>query len=294
MNSKPLARWLPIDKPTGYTSHDVVACARKQLGFKKIGHTGTLDPAVTGVLVLALGKATRLIQYLQGDKSYRAQIQLGLNTDSYDLSGKVLQERPVPELNLDHLNTALERFRGPIKQQPPMVSAVSYQGKRLYELARQGIEIPERPWRDVDFYRLQILNWAPPFLELDIDCSSGSYIRSLAYDLGELLGCGGTLAQLRRTAANGVPATQLTGLEDMVALSENPEPGLPADALLQHLPDLQLDKTQAWRVCNGQRLNAQDFEVQCSEPEMYRLYRDSNFIGLGEFDENLLKPRLIF
>lgn len=293
MSSK-LARWLPIDKPVGYTSHDVVAKARRQLGLKKIGHTGTLDPDVTGVLVLALGKATRFIQYLKGDKRYRARIQLGLSTDSYDLSGQILQEHTVPELSIQALDAALEPFRGEIQQQPPMVSAVSYKGQRLYKLARAGVEIPERPARSVHFYQIQVLSWNSPFLELDIHCSSGTYIRSLAHDLGESLGCGGTLAWLRRSAANGVSEEQLVQLDTLQPLSEVPSPGLELSSLLTHIPTLSLEPELCQRLCQGQRIPLDALPLQPeSNTEMLRLYNGAHFLGLVSLDGELLRPKLI-
>lgn len=239
------ARWLPLHKPSAHTSHDVVALARKKLQFRKIGHTGTLDPDVTGVVVLALGKATRLIQYLPGTKTYHAWIRLGVTTDSYDASGTVLQQLPVPDLTREDLLQALHAFSGTIQQQAPMVSAVSVNGQRLYKLARQGVDLPERPWRTVEVTQLVLGEWTAPRLELQVTCSSGTYIRSLAHDLGQALGCGAILERMERTMANGVTLARCTTLDALRPLTTEPLPGLRADALLQHLPVVQLSEAQA-------------------------------------------------
>ena len=290
MSSSAPARWLPLDKAADFTSHDLVALARKRLGLRRIGHTGTLDPDATGVLVLAMGKATRLIQYLPGGKSYRAVIRLGLETDSYDASGQVLAEAPVPELTLAELEALLEDFSGPQQQIPPMVSAISIQGQRLYQLARQGIEV-ERPPRAVHFYRLDVLKWESPYLEIDIDCSAGTYIRSLAHDLGARLGCGGSLAQLRRTRAHGFGLGQTLRLEALQALSEAPEPGLAADWPLQALPALTLpDQAAVLRLRQGQPVADTDLP----EDELLRIYSpEGEFAALGQSRAGAVWPKLL-
>lgn len=292
-----LARWLPVHKPEAHTSHDVVAIARRRLWFKKIGHTGTLDPDATGVLVLALGKATRLIQYLQGGKTYRARILLGRTTDSYDLSGQTLSEAPVPELSRSELDALLSAFRGVQEQLPPMVSAVSYQGQRLYKLARQGIEVADRPRRQIEIYRLELLDFAAPELWLEVACSAGTYIRTLAHDLGQKLGCGAVLSELERSAAHQVFGLQdCLKLEDLQPLTERPAPGFAADWPLQHLPALTLeDPEQVWRFCQGQK---QALELPFAAGQILRLYRPSDtengeFLALAEYTGTVLKSRLL-
>ncbi|MBF2053034.1 MAG: tRNA pseudouridine(55) synthase TruB [Candidatus Sericytochromatia bacterium] len=284
-----LARWLPIDKPAGYTSHDVVAVARKRLGLRKIGHTGTLDPDATGVLVLALGKATRLIQYLPGGKAYRAHIRLGLTTDTWDLSGQVLNTSPVPALTADQIREALVVFEGPQQQLPPMVSAVSYQGQRLYKLARQGIDVPERPLRQVEIEHIQLQTWQTPDLVLDVSCSAGTYIRSLAHDLGQRLGCGAALASLVRTRANGVPLEICLSLDSLEPLSAVPEPGLLAEALLAHIPVLSLTAEVAQQLVYGQSPL-----WEAADSELLRLHTPAGqFLGLGQIVQGQLRSRLI-
>jgi len=276
----PAGFWLPIEKPVAFTSHDVVAKARRLLGIRKIGHSGTLDPDVTGVLLLAVGKATRLIQYLPGEKVYRGVIRLGSSTDSQDASGQVLEEHPVPALAESELRTVLAGFLGKQSQLPPMVSAVSFQGKRLYQLARQGIEVPERPAREITIHQLDLLNWTSPDLEVEVRCSAGTYIRTLAHDLGQKLGCGAHLLHLCRTQANGVALKQTIPL-----LAVTPEPAslplLPMDAPLSHLSDLLLTAAEGRRFQMGQ-LFVPAVPGPVSEP--LRIYAEGLFLGMGQIE----------
>src|SRR5215212_1679502 len=209
--------FLNIDKPAGMTSHDVVAQIRRAARQKRVGHAGTLDPAATGVLVVALGNATRLIEYVQDStsKRYLAIVQLGTTTTTDDAEGTVLTTAAVPPLNRAAIEQALEPFRGEIMQVPPMYSALHHQGRRLHELAREGIVV-ERTARPVTIEQLELLDWSTPLLTVNIMCSKGTYIRSLAHDLGESLGCGAYLQALRRTAVgtflieDAVPLHRLT------------------------------------------------------------------------------------
>ncbi len=210
--------FLNIDKPAGMTSHDVVAHIRRAAQQKRVGHAGTLDPAATGVLVVALGNATRLIEYVQDStsKRYLATVYLGATTTTDDAEGEVLATAAVPPLGRAAIEQTLEPFRGEILQVPPMYSALHHQGRRLHELARAGIVV-ERAARPVTIERLELLDWSSPLLTLDIMCSKGTYIRSLARDLGESLGCGAHLQALRRTAVgaflieDAVPLDTVTG-----------------------------------------------------------------------------------
>src|SRR6185436_17123998 len=193
--------FLNIDKPPGMTSHDVVARVRRLARQKRVGHAGTLDPAATGVLVVALGLATRLVEYIQEatTKRYRAVIRLGATTTTDDAEGEVLATAPVPALDPLAIETLLDQFRGQIAQVPPMYAALHHEGRRLHELARAGIVV-ERAARAVTIEQLDVLDWSPPVLVVDVMCSKGTYIRSLARDLGQVLGCGGHLKALKRTA----------------------------------------------------------------------------------------------
>ena len=219
-----LCGFLVLDKPAGLTSHGCVAQVRRAYGLKRVGHGGTLDPAVTGVLPIALGGATRLLPYLTGDKRYRGVIRLGLRTSSDDLSGDLLEERPVPPLGLGELEAALAPFRGSIQQRPPNVSAVHVEGERAYQRARRG-EALNLASKTVTISELSLLGWdgERAELELEVACSAGTYIRSLARDLGEALGLGGCLASLRRTEALGFGLDQSVPLD---RLQEAPPPHL--------------------------------------------------------------------
>lgn len=190
---------LLVDKPKGFTSHDIVSIARGALGTRKIGHCGTLDPNATGLLVLVVGIATRFSSHLTGsEKCYEGVIRLGATTSTYDAEGEVLEERAIPELSLEDIRRVAEEFTGEIQQIPPMVSAIKKDGVPLYKLARKGVEI-ERESRTVTIPRLDIEKYEKPDVTFTVDCSKGTYIRSLAFDLGERLGCGAHLLDLRRT-----------------------------------------------------------------------------------------------
>src|SRR5512137_2192048 len=179
-----------IDKPAGITSHDVVSRVRRILGTRKVGHTGTLDPFATGVLPVAVNDGTKAIPFLdEGTKSYEAVMQLGVNTDTLDLTGTVLREAEWRGVTRASLDTVLDRFRGPITQIPPMYSAIKRDGQPLYKLARQGQTIERTP-REIDIHALDLLSFAPPFVGFRVTCSRGTYVRTLADDIGSRLGCG--------------------------------------------------------------------------------------------------------
>lgn len=205
MSDRAAAGFLNLDKPLHLTSHDIVAQVRRHYrsltGSKKVGHAGTLDPLADGVLVICLGAATRLSEYImRGRKVYQAQIHLGVSTTSYDAAGEILERHCADRIDRADIERALPRFIGDIEQAPPMYSAVKVRGKKLYELARQGQTIEREP-RPITIHSIQILNWRNPLLELEIACGAGTYIRSLAHDLGAELGVGGYLSGLTRTAS---------------------------------------------------------------------------------------------
>jgi tRNA pseudouridine55 synthase len=192
---------LLVDKPSGPTSHDIVDRVRRRFGLKRVGHCGTLDPLATGLLVLVIGKATKLSERLMGDdKEYEGTLKLGVATDSQDADGAVLAEKPVPPLTAAQVEEAFAAFRGDILQVPPMVSAKKVAGVPLYKLARKGKEV-ERKSRLVHVFRLDILRSEPPEVDFRMLCTKGTYVRTLCHDLGAKLGCGGHLARLRRTAS---------------------------------------------------------------------------------------------
>ena len=191
-----------IDKPAGLTSHDCVNRLRKVFGIKKIGHSGTLDPSVTGVLPIAIGNATRLISYLQGSKAYEGIIQLGTTTNTDDFDGEIIESKTWPSISEKEINSLLEKFRGNILQRPPIFSSVHINGERAYKKARKGEKFNLDP-KKVTINKLKIISWSQRRGELIVyvECSTGTYIRSLARDIGEKLGCGGCLKKLRRTKA---------------------------------------------------------------------------------------------
>ncbi len=210
--------FLVIDKPAGITSHDVVDRARRILGIRKIGHLGTLDPIGVGVLVLAVGKATKAVRYfVDDDKEYTTTVRLGTITDTQDLDGTLLEQRPV-NVTIEEFERALDRFRGDIEQIPPMVSAKKVGGKRLYKLHRQGIEVKREP-KPVRIYEIDLREFAPPEATFHVRCSKGTYIRTLCADIGEVLGCGGAMAWLRRTKSGFFSIEDAVTLEALEQLS---------------------------------------------------------------------------
>lgn len=212
---------LLVDKPAGITSHDVVDRIRKAARMRKVGHTGTLDPAATGLLIICLGAATRLSEHLTRlDKVYEGYLRFGVVTDSYDMQGKVLEEHPVPELTPERIQAEFDKLTGEIEQLPPMVSAVKVGGKRLYKLARKGETVERKP-RNVTVHEFSLLGYEAPLAQFRVRCTSGTYVRGLCHDVGAELGCGGALDSLRRTAvgrhnvANAIPVDQFTCPDDL-------------------------------------------------------------------------------
>lgn len=210
---------LLVDKPTRCTSHDVVNRLRRKLQLKQIGHAGTLDPMATGLLVMLIGKATKVSQYLTSlDKEYEGTIRLGTTTDTYDMEGEVLETRPVPELSLEALQREADAFVGDQYQTPPMFSAKKLNGVPLYKLARKGKEVEREP-RFIHVSRFNIRAWNAPEAEFSLSCSKGTYVRSLAHDLGKKIGCGATLSSLRRTATDRFRIEQSATLEAIEAMT---------------------------------------------------------------------------
>ena len=191
---------LNISKPQGKTSFSIVATVNRLSGERRVGHAGTLDPAATGVLPVCLGQGTRVIEFLAAaTKTYQAEMELGISTDTYDASGKITRQGDPSHISRKQLESALASFRGLIQQTPPMYSAVKHQGQRLYELARAGIEV-ERKSRPTWICRLELVDWQPPVVTVEVECGKGTYIRSLAHDLGQSLGCGANLKSLIRSS----------------------------------------------------------------------------------------------
>lgn len=208
---------LLVDKPSGPTSHDVVHAIRRTFRIPKVGHGGTLDPAATGLLVLLLGRATRLSdQVMGGDKMYEGVVLLGTVTNTQDMDGEILAEQPFDSITREQTETALKEFRGDIYQTPPMVSAVKIKGVPLYKLARKGVEVPREP-RLTHIYRFDITTWATPLVTIAVSCTKGTYVRTLAHDLGQALGCGACLQSLRRTASGSLTVTEAVPFDTLMA-----------------------------------------------------------------------------
>jgi tRNA pseudouridine55 synthase len=283
-----------LDKPGGITSFTAANKARKICGVKKAGHTGTLDPMATGILPLMLGGATRFSQYLPDhDKRYTAKILLGVQTDTLDITGNVISNCEVNIAPEQFVNAA-NKFVGVIEQYPPMFSAVSKNGVRLYKLARQGIEI-EREAREVTIHSIDVLDKQPEKNEyvIDVACSAGTYIRSLAADIGSLLGCGAVLSELRRTQANGIgidKAVTLELLEEAAANGTINELVVSVEDMLKCYPQIVVSEKQAVRFCNGGELDINRIK-NIGECGLCRIHSpDNKFLGLGNIirDENIL------
>ena len=253
--------FINLNKPQGFTSHDCVAKTRRLLQTKKVGHGGTLDPEATGVLPIAIGKATKLLQFLPEAKAYRARIRLGVQTTTDDLEGEVIADNPVTDLNQTEILEHLQQFKGEIEQTPPIYSAIKKQGKKLYEFARQGIEV-EVPKRQVTIYGCELKQIIPgeyPELILDIDCGAGTYIRAIARDLGQMLGVGGTLANLVRTKSCGMKLQDSLDFETIEQQLETDSFELiTPDSVLAHLPRVSLDSLESKRWCQGQIISLRD------------------------------------
>jgi len=278
-----------IDKPSGFTSHDCVARARRLLGTRRIGHGGTLDPAVTGVLPLAVGPATRLLPYLDGTKAYSGTIQLGVRTSSDDTSGSVLSQHAWPQLSRTELEQALTPFLGSISQRPPSVSAVHVDGERAHVRARRG-EALELPPRTVEIHSLTLTHWDPGNgqLQLELQCSAGTYVRALARDLGDALGCGGALARLRRTLALGFRLEHCQPLEALSADTVLMEPL----QVLGHLPQQQLEPEQWLAWTRGQRLPLQP-PLEPDQP-LVMVRPEGGLAGMARSrSDGLLQPKLV-
>jgi tRNA pseudouridine55 synthase len=277
---------LVLDKTTGVTSFDAVALVRRRLAIRRVGHAGTLDPDATGVLPILLGEATKLMAYLaEQDKEYLATLRLGLATDTGDCGGRVLAEAPVPPLDRDQVAVACRPFVGRIKQVPPMFSAVHHEGRRLYELAREGREVPREP-REVVIHAIDVEDVTTPSVRLRVRCGKGVYLRTLASDLGAALGCGAAVERLTRTRvgpfvlAEAVPwgALQTDAAATLWARVQ------PADAALGGWPGVRLDARAAARFEHGQAVATAP--PGASPGALVRVYAgDGRFLGVGEVVE---------
>jgi len=278
---------LLLDKPAGLSSNAALQRAKRLYRAQRAGHTGTLDPLATGLLPICFGEATKFAQaLLDADKSYAALVRLGTTTTTGDAEGSVIEHRGVA-LSRHDIERVLPAFTGRIEQVPPRHAALRHEGRRYYEYARRGVEIPRRP-REVEVRELELRSWQAPDLELAIRCSKGTYIRALAEDVGAALGCGAHLAALRRTATGGFAlggATTLAALEEL-AEAERDALLRPADVLVDALPRLDLVGTEAWRFASGQALALPDLA-----DGQLRVYAGGAFAGVGVAAGGTLRPR---
>lgn len=275
-----------IDKPAGITSHDVVNVIRKLTKLKKVGHAGTLDPLATGVLVVAVGRATRLLQFLQSDaKEYQGEMQLGIVTDTFDLTGEVLSKKPV-SVTEEQIIKAFGQLEGEVKQTPPQVSAIKVEGVPLYKLARQGKKV-KPPARIVRIDRFECLSFKPgsnSTVSFKVKCSKGTYVRSLCQEVGEILGCGASLTKLRRLSSGRFSLKDAATLEELEKLEEEgnlEEALIPPAVALSDFPFVTIKKDFKKSVLNGQLLT-----LQMIEKEPPRI--DKGFLCLVDSENNLL------
>ncbi len=287
---------LLLDKPTGLSSNQVLQKVKRLFNAQKVGHTGSLDPIATGLLPLCFGHATKISgMFLNSDKCYEVKIQFGANTDSGDCEGAVIDQPKSGSALPDRaqLEQVLRQFRGQIAQVPPMYSALKRNGQPLYKLARQGIVVAREP-RQVTVYALSIIDFQKSTVNLRISCSKGFYIRSLAMDLGEALGCGGHVSRLRRVGVGEFSIDQAVTLEQLVALESLHRQRLllPIDHVLHHLPKIDLTEKTAHYFCQGQAVRA----LNLPKPGMARIYTDEHsFLGLGEVStKGTILPKRLF
>lgn len=289
---------LPIYKPRGFTSHDIVNQIRRLMGQKKVGHTGTLDPEVEGVLPICLGQATRVAEYIQNrPKRYRGKMRLGISTDTEDQTGSVIEKQAVSQLTRQQIEEVFEKFHGEIEQIPPMYSAVKYQGKRLYELARQGKEVTRKP-RKAIIYRLQCLSdveGAFPIVEFDVICSKGTYIRTLCVDIGKKLGYPAHLASLIRTESGPFHMDDCYSLEKLNQIQSDDEKRqllFSLDEALGHFPCLTIQESDVQHVLNGASLQVEGLDI---DAQIVRVYSESGrFCALYRLEKSIAKPEKVF
>ena len=277
--------FLLLKKPSGITSFSAVSRIKRLCHEKRVGHTGTLDPMATGVLPIFLGKATALSSLmLDGNKRYTATIKLGLTTDTEDITGAVLTKSRV-EVTLEQLNAALLKFTGKLMQKPPMYSALKKDGVRLYDLARQGKSV-DVPAREIEIFEIKLLSALNDdnCFTIDVLVSKGTYIRSLARDLGEFLGCGATLAALERTSACGFDIKDCVSLEDLT--EENVASFIvDEENAMRHLRECSVTEKQAVRFCNGGQLAFERLHIEnITDGELFRVKLEKRFLGIGIAD----------
>lgn len=287
--------FLNINKPAGMTSHDVVAKVRRHTrnttGTKKVGHAGTLDPMATGVLILCLGHATRLSEYaMQSTKKYRAIVHLGITTDTYDAEGEALETKDASNITSEDIQAVLDSFRGDIEQVPPMYSAIKQDGKKLYELARDGVEV-ERPARPVTIHELNVMNWNLPQFTLDITCSAGTYIRSLAYDIGAKLDVGAHLADLTRTASGSFALDNAVDLDTVIETDDWQQYLITPRQALADWNAIRLNDAQITEIKYGRSIER---DGTIDDDYIMAFMPDGHLLALMENCDSHWKPHKVF
>ncbi len=290
---------LNINKPKNFTSHDVVNKLRKILNIKKIGHTGTLDPLATGVLPVCIGKATKLIQYFETNKSYRAYIKLGQTTDTYDIEGKILSTQKV-KYNLPGITNNLDKFLGEIEQTPPMYSSVHYKGKRLYEYARANQIIEDIPTRKITISSIKLIGVESndtdnPIIILDIDCSGGTYIRSIAHDLGEMIGCGACLNNLIRTQSGTFKINKSYSLEQIEEFKNTNrlEEFIIKPTNILSLPEYKINESESEKIKTGQFIEPLE-ALSLPEDSRIQLIKGGKLFAIAKYKDKKICPTNVF
>jgi len=285
---------LLLNKPAGITSNDALQVVKRLFDAKKAGHTGSLDKPATGMLPICLGEATKFTSYLlNADKHYRARCRLGFETSTADAEGDVTVSKPVPALTDSDIKQALAAFQGDILQVPPMHSALKHKGQRLYKLAYQGIEVERQP-RPVSIYSINLVNFDGERFIMDVHCSKGTYIRTLAEDIGRLIGCGAHVSELVRTAVGPFRQEDIISLDDLTRLSEQGVDVLdavlrPIDTVIQEMPEITLINTVSRYLSQGQAVVVPHAPTE----GMLRIYNEKHdFLGVGEvLDDGRIAPR---
>lgn len=276
-----------INKQKGFTSHDVVNVIRKKLNTKKVGHTGTLDPNATGVLPILVGKATKISKYLmEHDKTYIATIKLGEKIDTGDSEGQVIEEKSIPaDLKKEDINNALQNFFGKQKQVPPMYSAIKINGKKLYEYAREGKEVKLEA-REIEIYKIELLEYQNNKIKFEVECSKGTYIRTLCEDIAKKLGTVGYMEELQRTKVNNFRIEDSILLDDITL--ENAEKNMiKIEEVFKEKETIELDNKKLELFLNGVKLT---YNLPNS---IYRIYNNEQFIGIGVIENKLLKRDIV-
>lgn len=290
---------LNINKPFGKTSFSVVSLVKRLSGERRVGHAGTLDPAAIGVLPVCLGQATRVVEYFHdATKTYRAEVALGITTDTYDAAGQVTGQCDASRVTREQVESALAPFRGLIQQTPPMFSAVRHKGQKLYTLARAGVEV-ERKSRPAQIFRLELTGWQPPSATLEVECGKGTYIRSLAHDIGQALGCGASLKGLTRLRCGPFDiehAVSLEGLQEVFGSGRWERLLYPIDTVLLDWKTILVSDAGEVAIRQGKPLAAKESEETLAEGRCRAYTLDGRFLAVLSLNRETMqwKPEKVF